>query len=545
MPEVKPTDTRDRAATNLEQISSWLTVLIALMGLGSSAYALISLGSHELSRPLFIALALTFVSFITAFLGGWLQFHFLRQALKSAEQELRRELENFTVQQRDSQEQLNLSVDQILTARDTLSDDVIHSLVEQSVRRSFDTLRQPPVKPPRVTGPIRTYDSAPPEPIDHTRAPATDDNDPRDLLEQLAERDEMAREASLALSVEVTRAQPPNACEYRVWFGTDRRPNVEGDYSQGFKEEFADRLHHGSCVVRIPKSHEFASLGSHPIMRIFKRVTGQPADEKLKLLAIETGTKESFVNDLRESLRALKQSERDLVLFVHGYNVDFESAALRTAQIGRDLELPGPMLFYSWPSKASLSGYGADEETIGRTLPKFVRFLQLLISIPELGAVNVIAHSMGNRLFQRAMQLFAFREQASDRRFGHVVLAAPDIDRETFRQAAQDYARLKANSERRTAVYFNKSDVAVGLSRWIHQEARAGTQGAAFANTDSILWVDSLFRLDWLGHGYFASAAPVLKDMKALLLENKTPTQRHPPLTPVPSDVPQYWELRG
>jgi esterase/lipase superfamily enzyme len=143
------------------------------------------------------------------------------------------------------------------------------------------------------------------------------------------------------------------------------------------------------------------------------------------------------------------------------------------------------------------------------------------------------------------MQLFAFREQASDRRFGHVVLAAPDIDRETFRQAAQDYAQLKANPERRTAVYFNKSDVAVGLSQWIHQEVRAGTQGGAFLNTDSILWIDSLFRLDWLGHGYFASAAPVLKDMKALLLENKTPTQRQPPLTPIPSDVPQYWELRG
>jgi esterase/lipase superfamily enzyme len=438
-----------------------------------------------------------------------------------------------------------LSVDQALTARDTLSPDVIHSLVEQSVRRSFDTLRPSTVRPPRVTGPIRTYDSAPPEPIDHARALTTADNDPRELLEQLAERDKMAKEASLALSVEVTRGQPPNACEYRVWFGTDRRPKVEGDYSQGFKEEFADRLHYGSCVVHIPKSHEFASLGSHPIVRIFKRVTGQPADEKLKLLAIETGTKESFVNDLRESLRAQKESERDLVLFVHGYNVDFESAALRTAQIGRDLELSGPMLFYSWPSKASLSGYGADEETIGRTLPKFVRFLQLLISIPELGAVNVIAHSMGNRLFQRAMQLFAFREQASDRRFGHVVLAAPDIDRETFRQAAQDYAQLKANSERRTAVYFNKSDVAVGLSQWIHQEARAGTQGGAFSNTDSILWIDSLFRLDWLGHGYFASAAPVLKDMKALLLENKAPTQRQPPLTPIPSDVPQYWELRG
>lgn len=380
-------------------------------------------------------------------------------------------------------------------------------------------------------------------------AKSTLDADPisklKGLLDDLADRDRMAMQASLEQTKSVVRGQPINPCEYRVWYGTDRRPNIDGDVTQGFAEEFSDRLRCGSCVVYVPKSHEFASIGSGPIARIAKRISGKPADVPLKLLAIEAGTPESFVLDLQTGLRQLPENERDVVLFIHGFNVDFESAAIRAAQVGRDLELPGPMLFYSWPSKAKLFGYGADGETIGRTLKKFIGFLDLLLAIPEVTAINVIAHSMGNRLFQRAMQLLSVRDDVEAKRFGHVVLAAPDIDRETFREAADDYARLKQNPDRRTTVYFNKNDLAIGISGWIHEEARVGTQGNAFANTDSILWIDSWFRLDWLGHGYFASAAPVLKDMKELLVGNKTPMQRQPPLNPVPSDVPQYWELRA
>jgi esterase/lipase superfamily enzyme len=365
------------------------------------------------------------------------------------------------------------------------------------------------------------------------------------LLDDLADRDGMAMRASLEQTKTVVRGQPVNPCEYRVWYGTDRRLNVDGDIAQGFAEEFSDTLRCGSCVVYVPKSHEFASLGSGPLARIVKKISGKPTDAPLKLLAIEAGTPESFVLDLQTGLRQLPENERDVVLFIHGYNVDFESAAIRAAQVGRDLELPGPMLFYSWPSKAKLFGYGADGETIGRTLKKFISFLDVLLAIPEVTAVNVIAHSMGNRLFQRAMQLLSVRNDVEAKRFGHVVLAAPDIDRETFREAADDYARLKQNPDRRTTVYFNKNDFAIGISGWIHEEARLGTQGNAFTNTDSILWIDSWFRLDWLGHGYFASAAPVLKDMKELLVGNKAPVQRQPPLNPVPSDVPQYWELRA
>jgi len=186
------------------------------------------------------------------------------------------------------------------------------------------------------------------------------------------------------------------------------------------------------------------------------------------------------------------------------------------------------MLFYSWPSKATLSGYGADGETIGRTLKKFISFLDLLLAIPEVTAINVIAHSMGNRLFQRAMQLLSVRNDIKAKRFGHVVLAAPiSTERRSEKPRTTTLSSSKTRSQNH-GVLQQKRHRGRNFELASRRSARR-YKGNALLDTDSILWIDSWFRLDWLGHGYFASAAPVLKDMKGLLVENKTPrSDSHP-----------------
>ena len=51
-------------------------------------------------------------------------------------------------------------------------------------------------------------------------------------------------------------------------------------------------------------------------------------------------------------------------IFVHGYNVSFEDAAKRTAQISYDLGFDGAAIFYSWPSQATFKRYPVDETNI-------------------------------------------------------------------------------------------------------------------------------------------------------------------------------------
>jgi esterase/lipase superfamily enzyme len=362
-------------------------------------------------------------------------------------------------------------------------------------------------------------------------------------IQELEDAQEAARQAALEAPEQPVRTQPTDSCEYRVWFGTDRRPNVEDDYLHGFSNEFDKRVHCGSCVVFVPKSHEVGSLGSNPLLRIAKKIVGQPANDPLRLLAIENGDAKSLRQDMSKCLQELPQESREVLLFVHGFNVDFKEAALRAAQIGKDLALPGPMVFYSWPSRGRMFRYGPDETSIGRTKPKFMEFLRILLSVPELRALNVMAHSMGNRLLHEAAEYLEIEQRSTPAfQFGHIILAAPDVDRETFKQAALAYSRLRS-AQRRTTLYWNRSDRAVGLSGILHGAPRIGHEGAGISHTDSILWVSSAFSLDWLGHGYFADAKPVLDDMKRLLHEHAPPNQR-PNLTPFPSDHPLWWELR-
>jgi hypothetical protein len=129
-------------------------------------------------------------------------------------------------------------------------------------------------------------------------------------------------------------------------------------------------------------------------------------------------------------------------------------------------------------------------------------------------------------------------------RLGHLVLAASDIAREQIRVAAHKLPATRIDGHRRTTIYWSSTDRALALSRNFHHDFRLGAAAAGIPGADSIKWIGNAFRLDWLGHGYFAGAAPVIRDMRELLRQHKPPQSR-PPLKPIPSDIPQYWELRG
>jgi esterase/lipase superfamily enzyme len=330
--------------------------------------------------------------------------------------------------------------------------------------------------------------------------------------------------------------------EFRVWFGTDRRERVAGDIASGFLDADDDVVHWGSCVVRIPKCHQFGSIGYPLIARIARKIVGKESDKPLELLAIEAGTSESVLQELNVCLGELSPEAREILLFVHGYNVTFEAAAIRAAQIGRDLAVPGPTVFYSWPSFGKVVNYPGDEATVIRSVPLFVSFLKALLALPNLRTINVLAHSMGNRLFADAATRLHDQRLPTPRhpQIGQIVLAAPDIDRKTFLAVAKTYAALRAE-QCRTTVYWNHNDLAVTLSRLLHSASRVGTNASAVQDVDSILWRDKLFSLDLLGHGYFADAESVLRDIQTLLLTKRHPMMRG--LKPIPNDVPQWYEF--
>jgi pimeloyl-ACP methyl ester carboxylesterase len=101
--------------------------------------------------------------------------------------------------------------------------------------------------------------------------------------------------------------------------------------------------------------------------------------------------------------------------FLHGFNVTFADAAIRAAQIGYDLKVPGATAFFSWPSRGSVAAYPVDEASIEASERAITDFLVDFTAHCGAEKVHVIAHSMGNRGLLRALQRIAAQAQTLGR----------------------------------------------------------------------------------------------------------------------------------
>jgi esterase/lipase superfamily enzyme len=321
--------------------------------------------------------------------------------------------------------------------------------------------------------------------------------------------------------------------EYVVWYGTNRRPANPGDVSQGYSAERDSTVHYGSCRVFVPKSHKIGSMGS-PWWKRLLTLT----DDRLRLLEIRQTAGDAYWRDIAAQLAAVDPQERHAVIFIHGYNVSFESAALRAAQIGFDLSIRGAMAFFAWPSQGTLAGYPADEATIEASEGVIADFMVDFAGRSDAQSVHVIAHSMGNRAVLRAVNRLGQQAQRrSGARFGQFILAAADVDADTFRHHSGAYGRVA----RRATLYVSGRDVAVEASRWLHQFPRAGLVPPVMVtpgiDTINVTNVD----LTMLGHGYVADARDVLHDIHALIRHGASPEMRFGLREARSEDNRRYW----
>jgi len=277
----------------------------------------------------------------------------------------------------------------------------------------------------------------------------------------------------------------------------------------------------GTCEVSIPKEHETGVLESPSIFKLEMRET---PERHVVLLDVERLPEETFYTALSE--RVARSPAKDAFVFVHGYNVSFEDAARRTAQIAYDLDFPGAPIFYSWPSQASLTGYTVDETNVEWTVPHLREFLAELVERSGAEHVHLVAHSMGNRALTSALRGLSYRKDVKQPMFNHVVLTAPDIDADVFRR---DLAPRIVKTAERVTLYASSNDKALSYSKTVHGYPRAGDTGEYLVVVPGIDTIDvsavdaSLFGL---GHLYYGSNRTVLADLFDLIRKAKPPEER-------------------
>ena len=322
---------------------------------------------------------------------------------------------------------------------------------------------------------------------------------------------------------------------YTVWFGTDRRRIDRNGSCVGFSAERSSTIHYGWCRVAIPESHRIGSTGS-PWWRRLLTLT----DDRLKLLGVVQLPETEYWAQIATLLRRGPVLEREAVVFLHGYNVSFEQAALRAAQMGYDLGIAGVMAFYSWPSKGTLAGYPADEATIEASEEFVTKFLTDMATRSGATRVHIIAHSMGNRALLRAIDRIASRAAGlTDTPFGQIILAAADVDRDTFARLSTSYKSVA----RRTTMYVCERDRAVEASHWLHDFPRAGLVPPVLVVPGIDTINVSNLDLTLLGHGYVAEARDVLQDMHRLIREDSPPDRRFGLRKVIMAQGGTYWTV--
>ncbi|SEC63382.1 Esterase/lipase superfamily enzyme [Rhizobiales bacterium GAS191] len=339
-----------------------------------------------------------------------------------------------------------------------------------------------------------------------------------------------------ASALDVKEGDEAGGVVYPVWFGTNRKPTVQGD---GYTGERHDRLARGRVEVLVPQAHRFGETGSGFWRRLLRF---DLRDDRLRLQHVETQERDAFFADIRNAMQAATESgvSSQALFFLHGFNVSFEDAAIRAAQIGYDLKVTGATAFFSWPSRGSVALYPADEASIEASEAAITDFLVDFTSNCGAEKVHVIAHSMGNRGMLRALQRIAANAEMRGKvKFGQVFLAAPDVDRDLF----LDLAHLYPAYAERTTLYASGADLPVHLSSKLHDAPRAGyfKPYTVAADIDTVAVPD--FDIDLLGHSYFAQAEALLHDLYDLMRNNTAPGQRQR-IDAAQSDGASFWKLR-
>lgn len=326
----------------------------------------------------------------------------------------------------------------------------------------------------------------------------------------------------------------PQSRVFDLWYGTNRRPIIHLDKAIGYGVERDRETYLGRCGVIIPQAHEIGSTGS----RWWRRLSR--GDDRLRIDNIEQMDRDAYWTSLAERIRQ-EAAPDDAVVFLHGYNVSFGGAAIRAAQIGADLGLSGPMAFFSWPSRGRILSYSVDEAAIAASEGAITQFLVDVATCSTAARVHLVAHSMGNRGLLRAVNRIAnTAAERAAKPFGQIVLAAPDVDTDLFRDLAGAYSVVGA----RTTLYVSDADLAIRCSRRFHGASRIGFTPPVVVldgiDTVNVANVD----LTLLGHGYVANCRSVLGDIQQLLVNGLPPSQRSF-LREIVSEGTRHWEIAG
>ena len=322
-----------------------------------------------------------------------------------------------------------------------------------------------------------------------------------------------------------------------VFVATTRRTTTSDQPAERFSGDDADSLQFAAVGVNVP-GYRARGVGELPRRSSIASSFGSDADPRREFFVTSVIPTDSarFVQRLATELATTRS--RDVLVFVHGFNVSFEDAAVRAAQVAADMSFDGAVVLFSWPSAASATSYVRDMQAARNAGYHLLRLMRGIIPAASPDRVHLLAHSMGSEVVGKAAALVTAGDSAA--RFAQVILAAPDIYARVFRRELLPV--LAAHSQRIT-LYASSDDDALRASRSVNGVWRLGLGGDSLTVVHGMDTIDATrVRADVLGHTLFGNAS-FLSDLAAVIGDGKTPEERR--LLPVKRGDLTFWRFRG
>jgi len=386
--------------------------------------------------------------------------------------------------------------------------------------------------------------------------------------------------------------------ELDLLYLTNRAAAVETEDGQPYSAERSASLTFGSAIVRIGDNLDWASLSAASVaerrgselelslgqVQELGRFPGIPysvertATGLIRSPATVAAHEAAAAALQAEVARRLAASPRkELVLFIHGYNNQFRTAALTISEMCHFLGREFVCGLFSWPAggtRGLLMGYNVDRESAEYSALHLKQAIRLIGQTPGLERLHLVAHSRGTDLLvtvadQLMTESYVMGEQWVKRhKVANIVLLAPDIDSgvaaaKVFavmsdpdlpaggRKPAPDF-KFDAKGLRVT-VYTSPDDRALSLSEWLFGSllrlGRLNTTELTPRQIARITPLEKMFnfiqvsgRTDLFGHSYFTSNPAVSSDLIAMLRYNEDPGQAQRPLEHVGGP---FWRIPG
>jgi len=284
------------------------------------------------------------------------------------------------------------------------------------------------------------------------------------LLFQMSTRGALLRaEAFLFRRMQATRLEEST---HRFFYITNRVPGEnDGDLAQRFGNQRDETIRFGSYDADIEPS-----LGLSAVFDPSKWFR----NEEVEIRDERELNRAELVEQLRGFIR--ESPHESLLIIVHGYREQFQSALRKTAFVSHILDINTPVLLFDWPGDqpgTPVVAYRRAVEVAQESGLELAETLELVMDEIDPERTWLLANSMGGQVVATAFGLLYqeadFRDEQVE--LEDVVLTAPDVDLEEFNDQFKKEIRVLT---RHLTVYVSSNDRALLASRIVNRGMRRG-----------------------------------------------------------------------